>query len=108
METSPAQLSSLVEAISAQAMKWNKPLTARMLPSAVNADGMTRLAHDFLVNTTPVQLRSRDFATQTDTASFFEPVGVAQDRATGEFEHATANLLSIAREPSTDLLSCRG
>jgi CheY-like chemotaxis protein len=36
----------------------------------VNADGMTRLAHDFLVNTTPVQLRSRDFATQTDTASW--------------------------------------
>jgi uncharacterized protein (UPF0210 family) len=86
-ETSPAQLASLIEPISAQAIKWNKPLTARLLPTAVDADGMTRLHHDFLVNTTPVRLRSTDFANQTDAHSFFAPMAARFDRVADEFSY---------------------
>jgi len=50
------------------------------LPSALNANGMTRLEHDFIVNTTPVQLRGADFADQTDAHSFFTPMTVGPDK----------------------------
>jgi hypothetical protein len=73
LEASPAQLASLVETVSAQAVKWNKPLIARLLPSEVSAEGVTRFEHDFIVNTIPVQLRNTDFADQADGHSFFVP-----------------------------------
>ncbi len=92
IETSPAQLASLIETISTQAIKWNKPLIARLLPSVVNADGMTRLEHEFIVNTTPVRLRSTDFADQTDTHSFFAPVAVGPDRAAEEADLERVNV----------------
>lgn len=74
METSPSQLASLIEPISAQAIKWNKPLTARLLPTAVDADGMTRFDHHFIVNTRLLKLKSTDFADPMDDGhSFFHP-----------------------------------
>ena len=73
LETSPAKLASLIEPVAAQASKWNKPLTVRLLPTTVNADGMTHFEHDFLVNCKPLRLKNSDFADQIDVHSFFAP-----------------------------------
>lgn len=73
LDTAPAKLASLIETVAAQASKWNKPLTVRLLPAAVNTEGMTQFEHDFIVNCKPLQLKNNDFADQMDAHSFFAP-----------------------------------
>lgn len=74
LDISSSQLASLIEPISVQAIKWNKPLMARLLPTAVNAEGMTRFDHPFIVNTRILRLKSTDFADPLDGDSFFSPL----------------------------------
>jgi uncharacterized protein (UPF0210 family) len=52
-DTSAAQLSTLVRAVSVISHRWDKPLIARLLPTPLDADGRTCFRHDFLVNTVP-------------------------------------------------------
>ena len=74
-DVQPAQVASLIRAISTIAQKWNKPLIARILPSHVGADGMTQYSHDFLVNTRVMPLDA--VAPDADYAPRFTSLALA-------------------------------
>ena len=87
LDTSPAQLASLIEPVAAQASKWNKPLTVRLMPSIVNAEGLTQFKHDFLVNCKPLHLKNTDFADQIDAHSFFAPASSGPEPGSDEMNY---------------------
>ncbi len=66
------QISGLIEAVSTEAIKWNKPLITRVLPGAAIHEN-TSFDHVFLVNTRPVELDDRSFSMSTDSDTFFDP-----------------------------------
>jgi len=70
--TSAEQLSSLIEAITSTASKWNKPLIARLLPCQVDVRGFSTFKHDFIVNTIPIPLDKNRFSNIQDVSTFFK------------------------------------
>jgi len=73
LETPSSTLASLIQAIATESIKWNKPLIARLLPSAVNSDQITNFKHDFIINTQTMVVDNTAFAPMLDTESFYEP-----------------------------------
>ncbi|WP_054763854.1 hypothetical protein [Methylomonas koyamae] len=63
----------MIEAICTEAIKWNKPLITRLLPSSVGANGETNFNHPFIVNTRPIALNRNAFAPANDSEAFFDP-----------------------------------
>jgi hypothetical protein len=67
------QIAGLMEAICTEAIKWNKPLITRLLPSGVGSSGETNFNHPFIVNTRPMALNGKAFALDADNDVFFDP-----------------------------------
>lgn len=71
MNISERQLASLIESVAICANKWNKPLIARLLPCEVDELGKSRFKHDFIVNTTPINLNPDYFSDSQDDYSYY-------------------------------------
>lgn len=74
LETPPAHLSALIQAVAVTALKWNKPLIARLVPMEEHSSGVSVIAHDFLVPAKPLPLASEHFSVMADAGSFFTPM----------------------------------
>ncbi|MCQ8181524.1 DUF711 family protein [Methylomonas sp. SURF-1] len=73
LDVGVGQIAALIEAICTEAIKWNKPLITRLLPSSVGANGETNFNHPFIVNTRPIALNRNAFAPANDSEAFFDP-----------------------------------
>jgi uncharacterized protein (UPF0210 family) len=71
-ETTTKQLASLIESIATCANKWSKPLIARLLPCAVDGNGLSRFQHDFIENTAPIRLQADCFSELHDDHSYYQ------------------------------------
>jgi uncharacterized protein (UPF0210 family) len=62
LETREDKMAALMLSVSTLAMKWDKPLLTRLVPGSTCEDGLTKMNHDFLVNTQPIKLNPADFS----------------------------------------------
>lgn len=58
----PEKVAAMIMTVATIAMKWDKPLITRLVPSTTCEAGLTKLEHDFLVNTKPIVLDPSEFA----------------------------------------------
>lgn len=79
-DTPVSEMASLIQAVSTEALKWDKPLIARLLPSAASVDEATAFKHEFIVNTRPLPLAKNEFAQMTDESSFFVPMNTGRQK----------------------------
>lgn len=62
IDSRPEKVAAMIMTVATIAMKWNKPLITRLVPSTTCEQGLTKLEHDFLVNTKPIVLDPDEFA----------------------------------------------
>lgn len=74
LETPPAHLAALIQAVAVTAIKWNKPLLARLTPTKGYPESASTTPHEFIVPAKPLPLAIEHFSIMTDTNSFFTPL----------------------------------
>lgn len=74
LATPPAHLAALIQAVAVTALKWNKPLIARLMPMGESSSGVSVSSHEFIVPAKPLPLAPEHFSAMADTSSFFTPI----------------------------------
>jgi uncharacterized protein (UPF0210 family) len=74
LETPPAHLAALIQAVAVTALKWNKPLIARLAPMEERSSWASVIPHEFIVPAKPLPLAPEHFSSMADAGSFFAPI----------------------------------